>query len=111
MRAGSIVLGVTNSSASNASRKPTNVPVKRLDLDLPLPATAHSGDAGIDLYARVDALLPARGGRIRAPRRRRVRARPRGLIWIKARHRPHRRLKLADLGGIEWLRESGLIFF
>mgnify|MGYP002628324170 FL=1 len=64
MRAGSIVLGVTNSSAGNASRQPTNVPVKRLDLELPLPATAHAGDAGIDLHARVDALLPARGGRV-----------------------------------------------
>ena len=64
MRAGSIVLDVTNSSASNAKRKPINVPVKRLDLELPLPATAHAGDAGIDLHARVDALLPARGGRV-----------------------------------------------
>ena len=64
MRAGSIVLGVTNSNAGNASRQPTNVPVKRLDLDLPLPAAAHAGDAGIDLHARVDALLPARGGRV-----------------------------------------------
>ena len=29
-----------------------------------MPATAHTGDAGIDLHARVDALLPARGGRV-----------------------------------------------
>ena len=64
MPVGSIVLGVANSNAGNAPRQPTNVPVKRLDLDLPLPAPAHAGDAGIDLHARVDALLPARGGRV-----------------------------------------------
>jgi len=41
--------------------------VKRLDLDLPLPAQAHAGDAGIDLHARVDVVLPARGGRVLVP--------------------------------------------
>ena len=44
-----------------------SVPVQRLDLDLQLPATAHSGDAGIDLHARVDVILPARGGRALVP--------------------------------------------
>ena len=29
----------------------------RLDPDLPLPAYAHPGDAGVDLFARVDVLL------------------------------------------------------
>ncbi|MFM8776571.1 MAG: dUTP diphosphatase, partial [Actinomycetota bacterium] len=43
------------------------MPVKRLDKDLPLPAPAHAGDAGIDLHARVDALLSARGGRVLVP--------------------------------------------
>jgi dUTP pyrophosphatase len=38
-----------------------------LDLDLPLPAQAHAGDAGIDLYARVDAVLLALGGRVLVP--------------------------------------------
>lgn len=34
-----------------------NVLVQRLDPDLPLPTRAHPGDAGLDLYARVDATL------------------------------------------------------
>lgn len=36
-----------------------SVPVQvcRLDPDLPLPAYAHPGDAGMDLYARVEATL------------------------------------------------------
>lgn len=33
------------------------LPVKRLDPDLPLPAYAHDGDAGMDLYAACDAVL------------------------------------------------------
>ena len=41
--------------------------MKRLDLDLPLPAQAHAGDAGIDLHARVDVVLSARGGRVLVP--------------------------------------------
>ena len=61
---GSIVVGVANSTPSGAPRHPTTVPVKRLDFDLPLPAPAHQGDAGIDLHARVDVLLAARGGRV-----------------------------------------------
>ena len=43
------------------------VPVVRLDPDLPLPAYAHSGDAGLDLHARTDAHLPAGGGRQLVP--------------------------------------------
>jgi dUTP pyrophosphatase len=39
------------------------VPIVRLDPDLPLPAYAHDGDAGLDLYAREDAELAAGGGR------------------------------------------------
>jgi dUTP diphosphatase len=35
-----------------------NVLVRRLDPDLPLPAYAHPGDAGLDLYTRVAATLP-----------------------------------------------------
>ncbi|MBM3806043.1 MAG: dUTP diphosphatase [Actinobacteria bacterium] len=54
-------------SAEGPQIEPTLVPVKRLDKDLPLPAPAHAGDAGIDLHARVDALLPARGGRVLVP--------------------------------------------
>ena len=33
------------------------VPVRRLDQDLPLPAYAHPGDAGADLLARIDVTL------------------------------------------------------
>lgn len=47
--------------------KKVSVPVQRLDLDLPLPVAAHTGDAGIDLHARIDIVLPARGGRALVP--------------------------------------------
>lgn len=39
------------------------VPVVRLDPDLDLPTYAHPGDAGADLRARDDTLIPAGGGR------------------------------------------------
>ncbi len=39
------------------------IPIARLDPDLDLPRYAQPGDAGADLYARDDALLPPRGGR------------------------------------------------
>jgi dUTP pyrophosphatase len=38
------------------------LPVRRLDPDLPLPAYAHPGDAGADLCAAGDVVLPP-GGR------------------------------------------------
>lgn len=47
--------------------KPIVVDVLRLDPDLPLPTTAHPGDAGVDLQAREDALLRAGGGRVLVP--------------------------------------------
>ena len=40
-----------------------DVPVLRLDPDLPLPSYARSGDAGADLVAREPVTLAARGGR------------------------------------------------
>jgi dUTP pyrophosphatase len=43
------------------------LPVVQLDPELPLPAYATAGDAGLDLYARVDADLPAGGGRALVP--------------------------------------------
>ena len=49
------------------THQPLSVAVQRLDLDLPLPATAHNGDAGVDLYARENATIPAKGGRILMP--------------------------------------------
>ena len=35
----------------------------RLDAELPLPAYAHPGDAGLDLYARETAIVSGGGGR------------------------------------------------
>ena len=49
------------------THQPLPVAVQRLDPDLPLPATARNGDAGVDLYARENALIPAKGGRILMP--------------------------------------------
>lgn len=43
------------------------VPVIRLDPELPLPSYAHPGDAGADLYARSDATLAPGGGRALVP--------------------------------------------
>ena len=46
---------------------PIRVVVQRLDPDLPLPAYAHVGDAGVDLHAREDAVLAPGGGRALVP--------------------------------------------
>jgi dUTP pyrophosphatase len=43
------------------------VPVHRLDPDLPLPAYAHPGDAGLDLHAREGTVVKAAGGRVIVP--------------------------------------------
>ena len=43
------------------------VPLTRLDPDLPVPGYARSGDAGADLSARVATVLPAGGGRAAVP--------------------------------------------
>ena len=43
------------------------VPVRRLDLSLPLPAAAHPGDAGYDLRAREAVVLAPAGGRAAVP--------------------------------------------
>lgn len=43
------------------------IDIVRLDPDLPLPSYARPGDAGLDLCARTDALVPARGGRVLVP--------------------------------------------
>lgn len=40
--------------------------IHRLDPDLPLPRYARPGDAGADLYARIDLEIPA-GGRVLVP--------------------------------------------
>ena len=43
------------------------ISVQRLEGDLPLPAYARPGDAGLDLRAAADADLPAGGGRALVP--------------------------------------------
>jgi dUTP pyrophosphatase len=43
------------------------IPVRRLDPDLPLPARQHADDAGYDLVAREDARLEPAGGRAIIP--------------------------------------------
>jgi dUTP pyrophosphatase len=43
------------------------IDIVHLDPDLPLPTYARAGDAGLDLHARIDALVPARGGRALVP--------------------------------------------
>ena len=49
------------------SKSEIGVQIQRLDPDLPLPVPAHLGDAGLDLYAREDAMIPAGGGRLLMP--------------------------------------------
>src|SRR5262245_2806086 len=43
------------------------IEVKRLDPELPLPQQQHEHDAGVDLHAREDVLLPSGGGRALVP--------------------------------------------
>lgn len=43
------------------------IPLVRLDPDLPLPAYARPGDAGLDLLARHDVVIRAGGGRALVP--------------------------------------------
>ena len=49
------------------SRPVLDVPIMRLDPELPLPAYARPGDAGIDLTARSSTVLAAGGGRALVP--------------------------------------------
>jgi dUTP pyrophosphatase len=44
-----------------------SVPIVQLDPELTLPSYAHPGDAGLDLRAREDAVVPAGGGRALVP--------------------------------------------
>ncbi len=43
------------------------VPLQQLDAELPVPRYAREGDAGADLVARTDVVLPRRGGRAAVP--------------------------------------------
>ncbi len=55
--------------ATTASGPPDilDLPVRRLDPELPLPAYARAGDAGADLLARTDVTLAPGGGRAAVP--------------------------------------------
>jgi dUTP pyrophosphatase len=44
-----------------------DIPIVQLDPDLPLPAYAHVGDAGLDLRSRIDVVIPPAGGRVLVP--------------------------------------------
>lgn len=44
-----------------------SVSIVQLDPELPLPSYAHVGDAGLDLHARDDAVIPPAGGRLLMP--------------------------------------------
>lgn len=43
------------------------IAIRQLDLELPLPVVAHTGDAGVDLYARQDVVIAPAGGRVLVP--------------------------------------------
>ena len=43
------------------------VPLQQLDAELPAPRYARDGDAGADLIARTEVVLPCRGGRAVVP--------------------------------------------
>jgi dUTP pyrophosphatase len=62
---GSIPVAIEVSLRSTAV--PLPISLVRLDAELPLPAYAHPGDAGMDLYAREDAVIAAGGGRALVP--------------------------------------------
>jgi dUTP pyrophosphatase len=46
---------------------PLPIDLVQLDPELPLPAYAHDGDAGLDLFAREAAIIPAGGRRLLMP--------------------------------------------
>jgi dUTP pyrophosphatase len=54
-------------STMTAPHPPLAVRVVQLDADLPLPALARSGDAGLDLRARVGGIVQPGGGRLLVP--------------------------------------------
>ena len=49
------------------SRGVREVPLHRLDPDLPAPAYSHEGDAGADLFARIGVTIAPGGGRALVP--------------------------------------------
>jgi dUTP pyrophosphatase len=77
--------------------------VARLDRDLPLPAYAHPGDAGMDLLAAADAVVPPAGGRVTVPTGLSL-ALPDGFVGLV-----HPRSGLAALSGITVLNAPGTV--
>lgn len=76
--------------------------IQRLDEDLPLPAYAHPGDAGLDLHSRVDLEIPP-GGRATVPTGVAI-ALPAGHVGLV-----HPRSGLAAKRGITVLNAPGTI--
>ncbi len=54
-------------SGRRYSRPVLDVPILRLDPDLPLPGYARPGDAGIDLMSRIGTVIQPDGGRALVP--------------------------------------------
>lgn len=79
------------------------IAVRQLDADLPLPVTAHSGDAGVDLYSREDVLISAAGGRMLVPTGIAV-AIPSGFVGLVV-----PRSGLAIMHGVTLLNTPGII--
>ena len=75
----------------------------RLDAGLPVPAYAHPGDAGADLYARTDVTLAARRARARGDRRRDRAALPAMPRFV------HPRSGLAARHGVTTLNAPGTV--
>lgn len=55
------------SASLRSATVPLSIDLVRLDPELPLPTYAHPGDAGLDLYARESATIPAGGHRALVP--------------------------------------------
>jgi dUTP pyrophosphatase len=81
---------------------PTSLAVVRLDRDLPRPARAHAGDAGVDLYSAVDVDL-APGHRSLVPTGIAV-AIPHGMVGLV-----HPRSGLAARVGLSIVNSPGTV--
>jgi dUTP pyrophosphatase len=81
---------------------PTSLAVVRLDPELPMPARAHDGDAGVDLYSAVDVDL-APGHRSLVPTGIAV-AIPHGMVGLV-----HPRSGLASRVGLSIVNAPGTI--
>lgn len=89
-------------AAPHGGERPLELPVTRLDPDLPLPRYARPGDAGLDLLAREDRVLPP-GTRCLMPTGIAV-AIPRGWVGLV-----HPRSGLAVRQGLSIVNSPGTI--